>query len=109
MEKKMDTNAQQMKNEMNENACRMENKMDSLNKKMDGNALEAKNKMKNEMKEMRGEMQRIGRSLQAGTVGIMAIARSETRTTEHIMVVPRAGANRRGRVWIVAAPRWRTK
>ena len=48
------------------------------------------------MQTLRGEMQNIGRSLQAGTKGIMAIARDETRTTEHKMAAPRVGANELG-------------
>ena len=43
---------------------------------------------------IRGEMQRIGRGLQAGTAGIKAMARSETRAVELIMAVPHAGADK---------------
>ena len=42
---------------------------------------------------MRGEMQQIGRGLQAGTTNIMAIARSEARTTVCKMATPRAGTS----------------
>ena len=58
-----------------------------MKNEMKENALEAKN----DMKEMRGEMQRIGRGLQVGTAGIMAMARSETRAVELKMAAPRGG------------------
>ena len=45
---------------------------------------------------LRGEMQRIGRGLQAGTAIILAMARSEARTTGEKMVPPRAGTNELG-------------
>ena len=69
----MKTNAQQMNNKMDTNAQKMENKMDE------------------NMQTLRGEMRRIGQSLQAGTKGIMAIARSEAWTVECRMAAPRGG------------------
>ena len=77
MNKKMDTNAQQMEN------------------KMDGNT--------NRMKEMWGEMQNMGRGLQAG---IMAMARDETRTAGEKMAPSRAGTNELGGVQRLSGPRW---
>ena len=53
-----------------------------MNNKMNAN-------MTNEMKKIRGEMQQIGRGLQAGTAGIKAMARDETRTTVCKMAAPR--------------------
>ena len=54
------------------------------------------NKMDGMTQTMRGEMQQIGRRLQAGTARIVAIARSEARTTAGKMVTPRAGKNELG-------------
>jgi len=75
---KMDTNAQEMnanmqamKENINENACKMNDKMDE------------------NMQTLRGEMQSMGLNLQAGQKAIVAIARRETRTTEHKMAAPR--------------------
>ena len=51
------------------------------------------NKMKEEMREKRGEMRQVGQCLQAGTARIVAIARSEARTTAGKMATPRAGTS----------------
>ena len=71
---------------INENACRMEKKMDGMNANMK-NEMEANTKrreantngMREEMREMRGEMRQMGQCLQAG-----------------IMATPRAGTNKLG-------------
>jgi len=74
----MRVNAQAM-NEMNTNAQQMGNEIRGMNEKMDTNAQQMENKMDgntNRMKEMRGEMRQVGQCLQAG-----------------IMAPPRAGTN----------------
>jgi len=89
---------QQMKNEMknniNGNACKMNGKMKEMENNINGNACKMNGKMENKMDEnmqtLRGEMQRVGRCLQAG---IMVVACSETQTVECKMGAPRAGAN----------------
>jgi len=81
---------------MNANMEGINKQMDTNTNKMDGiknNANGIKEEMKDEMKKMRGEMQQIGRGLQAGTAKIVAIARSEARTTAGKMVTPRAATN----------------
>ena len=60
----MKTNARDIKKEMKEN---IEANARDMGAKMDANT-----------RELRGEMQRMGRSMQAGMKGIMAIARDET-------------------------------
>ena len=70
MKNKMDGNTQQM-NGINENACRMEKKMEK----------------------MQGEMQKMGHGLQAG---IMAISCSETWSARKKMATPRAATNELG-------------
>ena len=72
---------QRMMHQLNE----MKKEMDSMNKKMNEN-----------MRTLRGETQSMGLNLQAGTKGIMAIARDETRTAGEIMATPRAGTNELG-------------
>ena len=74
-----------MKSGINENACRMENKIDGVNKEMkaemNGNALKAND----QMKKMQGEMQQMGGGLQAGMKAMAG---------ELIMATPHAGANK---------------
>ena len=55
-----------------------------------------KNDMEANKQTLRGEMQQIGRGLQAGTARIVAIARSEARTTVCKMATPRAPTNELG-------------
>ena len=50
----------------------------------------------NDARALRGEMRQVGRGLQAGTAKIMAIARSEARTTVCKMATPRAATNELG-------------
>ena len=83
MEDKMNGKARQMEDRMNGNARQMTNEMkEEINKTIDGMT-----------QTMRGEMQQIGRGLQAATARIVAIARSEARTTAGKMVTPRAATN----------------
>ena len=91
MRTNMDTNAKEMKEEIN-----------GMKHKMDTNTNKIKNDMKDEMKKMRGEMQSMAVGLQ---VGMMAMARDETRTAGEKMATPRAGTNELGGVQRLSGPR----
>ena len=88
-------------NEMNTNAQQMGNEIRGMNEKMDTNAQQMKNEMdgmnanmNKKMEEGRGEMQKMGHGLQAG---IMAFASDEMWTAgRKKMATPHAGTNELG-------------
>ena len=96
---KMDVNMQEMNANMqamrgdlqatNGKMEAMENKMEANECKMNGNLDAMRGGMDENMQTLRGEMQSMGLNLQAGQKAIVAIARSEMRTTEHKMATPR--------------------
>ena len=73
-----------MNDKMDANTRDLRGDLQATNGKMDENM----QTLRGEMQTQRGEMQSMGLNFQAGQKAIMAIARSETRTTEHKMAAP---------------------